>query len=285
MSVEVALVDFPRLQEQIASRILSEYKVNIHRLDHREAAARLDLFNLVLFFWPDMCEQTAGRLKELRERGLGQKVPYALVASETGSRSAQKILGSTDLPEILLTPLQPAMVSRKLGIMMGLIKPESKAKLDASYVNPFIQATVETLKQMAGMDCARTGLSLRLDAATKGYVSGTMGLSGPAEGFVSLTFDDQLARTIVCRMLQIQPGEEKDEDVRDGVGELMNMIAGSAKADLANTDHSFMLSIPAVIMGGPHTVGQLRGVPVIIIEFHAEGQKFEVMVCLRPRKR
>jgi len=284
MSTAVALIDFPRLQEQIASRLLAEYNVEITRLSHSEAAARLDMFNLALFFWPDACAEAAERLNQLRSKEEAKKVPVVLVTSEMGKRNAESVLGPEMAADILVTPLQPYIVSKKLAGLLGVKKDNGTSRLNVSYINPFIEATTDTLKQMAGIECVRTGLTLRMDGNTTGFISGTMGLSGPAEGFVSVTFNDLLARTIVCRMLQVQLGEETDDDIQDGVGELMNMIAGHAKAELVHTEHSFQLSLPNVIVGGPHSVGHLRGVPVVVIEFTAEGVPFEVMVCLIPRK-
>ncbi|HEY3296910.1 MAG TPA: chemotaxis protein CheX [bacterium] len=286
MSLEVALIDFPRLQEQIATRLLAQHNANVRRVDHNEAAARLDVFDLALFFWPDTGADAPSRLMQIRANESGKDVPIVLVTSESGRRNAEASLGRNTQLEFLVTPLQPQLVARKLAAMLGsqkeVIQP---AHLDAEYVNPFITATLDTLKQMADMDCERTGLSVRTEAATKGHISGTMGLSGAAEGFVAITFNDSLARKVVCRMLQMNPGEEKDEDIRDTVGELMNIIAGAAKADLIHTDHSFMLSLPTVIVGGPHSVGQIRGIPVIVIEFTTQGETFEVMVCLMPKKK
>jgi chemotaxis protein CheX len=284
MSIEVALIDFPRLQEQIASRLLATQNVNAQRVEHTEAAARLDMFNLALFFWPDGGADAASRLSLIKSAAPASKVPIVLVTSEIGKRNAEVTLGK-DHGEILVTPLQPHIVSRKLAQLLGIQKEPVAVKMDAAYINPFIEATADTLKQMAGMECERTGIVVRTDGETKGYISGTMGLSGTAEGFVAVTFNDELARKIVCQMLQINVGEESDADIRDGVGEFMNMIAGAAKAQLANTAHSFQLSLPNVIVGGPHSVGQFRGVPVIVVEFKADGSPFEIMVCLIPKKK
>ncbi len=282
MSIEVALIDFPRLQEQIATRLLSEYQANVHHLTHREAAERLSMFDLALLFWPDASMEAAGRLQHLR--ATNSSVPVALVTSEAGRRNAETMVGSNAPADILITPLQPYIVSRQLGALLGKTHSDPTSTLRADYLNPFIEATVMTLRQMAQMECERTGLSLRTDAATRGFISGTMGLSGSAEGFVSVTFNNDLARCIVCHMLQINVGEETEEDIRDGVGEFMNMIAGVAKAGLAGTAYSFQLSLPNVIVGGPHTLGQIRGVPVVVVEFTTEEQPFEVMVCLRPKE-
>lgn len=284
MSIEVALIDFPRLQEQIVTRLFAQHDANVRRVDYHEAAARLGVFDLALFFWPDTGADAASRLMQIRSNEDGKDVPIVVVASEVGKRNAEASLGRSTQLEFLLTPLQPQLVARKLAHILGPHKEAPAHHVDAAYVNPFIEATLDTLKQMADIDCQRTGLSLRTEASTKGFISGVMGLSGAAEGFVAITFNNELARKIVCHMLQIQPGEEKDEDVRDTVGELMNIISGAAKAELVNTAHSFQLSLPTVIVGGPHSVGQIRGVPVIVIEFTAQGDTFEVMVCLMPRR-
>lgn len=286
MSLEVALIDFPRLQEQIASRMLAEHDAHVSGINHAEAEARLNLYNLALFFWPDTGTDTATeRLQRIMLKCKETAIPVVMVTSEIGKRSAEVARAATGAADILVTPLQPHIVSRKLADLLGIKKQAPIGRLDVAWVNPFVEATVDTLKQMAGMECERSGLTLRMDAATKGEISGTMGLSGIAEGFVSVTFKNDTARKIVCRMLQINVGEESEEDIRDGVGELMNMVAGAAKAQLVSTEHAFHLSLPNVIVGGPHTVGQIRGVPVIVIEFNTEGDIFEVMVCLVPRRK
>lgn len=280
MSAEVALIGFPRLQEQIATRLLAEHDVHVEHVGHDEATSRLQMFNMALFFWPDGGEVAVQRLKAMKE-GLGDHVcPIVIVTSHTGQYTAQHSVGD-GAEDIMLTPLQPHDVSQKLAKYTGVVKPKDTPAVDADYVNPFISATVETLKQMAGMTCERTGLRLAPDATSTGFYSGTIGLSGKAEGFVSVTFSKDLATNIVCKMLSMTTEEITEEDIRDGVGEFMNVVAGAAKAELVNTQHAFSLSIPQVFSGGPHTAAQPRGIPVFVIEFKADGVRFDVLVCLR----
>ncbi|MBL0062167.1 MAG: chemotaxis protein CheX [bacterium] len=282
MSTEVALIGFPRLQEQIATRLLSEHDVHVEHVGHEEAAARLQMFNLALFFWPDGGEVAMQRLKAMKE-GLGDHVcPIVIVTSHTGQYTAQHSVGGNDGAEdIMLTPLQPHDVLQKLSKYTGAVKAKDPIAVDADFINPFVSGTVETLKQMAGMNCERTGLRLAPDATSTGFYSGTIGLSGKAEGFVSVTFSKDLATNIVCKMLSMTTEEVTEEDIRDGVGEFMNVVAGAAKAELVNTKHAFSLSIPQVFSGGPHTAAQPRGIPVFVIEFKADGERFDVLVCLR----
>lgn len=280
MSAEVALIGFPRLQEQIASRLLSEHDVKVQRVEFDEAAARLSMFNLALFFWPDGGDAAVQRLKSMRPNTNEKSCPILIVTSHTGQYTAQKAVGE-QAEDILLTPLQPHDVSQKLAKYAGVSKGKESSAVDADYINPFVTGTVDTLKQMASMTCERTGLKLSNEATSRGFYSGTIGLSGKAEGFVSVTFSKELATTVVCKMLSMTPEEVTEEDIRDGVGELMNVVAGAAKAELVNTAHAFQISIPQVFSGGPHTVAQPRGIPVFVIEFEADKQPFDVLVCLR----
>jgi chemotaxis protein CheX len=211
-------------------------------------------------------------------------MPVLLVASESGRRQIENDLQQADVADILVTPLQPHVISRALSQYLGVQKPKPQS-VDAGYVSPFVEGTVDTMKQMAQLECTRSNLSVKLDGKSSGDISGVMGLSGSAEGFVAVTFKNNLARKIVAKMLMANPPELTEDDIRDGVGEFMNMVAGAAKAQLVNTEHGFSLSLPTVIVGGPHSVGQPRGLPVICIEFATEGEKFEVLVCLHPKKK
>ena len=283
MSAEIALIGFPRLQEQIATRLLEEHDVKVERVNHDEAASRLSMFNLALFFWPDGGEIGTQRLKAMKEQAGEKSCPIVIVTSHTGQYTAQNLVGG-DAADILITPLQPHDVSQKLAKYAGVARSTETLSVDADYVNPFVSGTVETLKQMAGMGCERTGLRISQDATSKGFYSGTIGLTGNAEGFVSVTFSKELATKIVAKMLSMELEELSEEDIRDGVGEFMNVVAGAAKAELVNTKNSFSLSIPQVFSGGPHTAAQPRGIAVFVIEFSAEGDPFDVLVCLRHKQ-
>lgn len=282
MSIEVALIDFPRLQEQITSRLLSEHNVNTQRMATNEAESRLGLFQMALFFWPDTRTDNAERLKQIKA-ACAVGTPVILVASESGRKQIENDKQQGEVTDILVTPLQPHVISRALSQHLGLQKPKPQS-VDAGYVTPFVEGTVDTMKQMAQMECTRSNLSVKMDGKSSGDISGVMGLSGTAEGFVAVTFKNALARKIVAKMLMMSVEELTEDDIRDGVGEFMNVVAGAAKGQLVNTEHGFQLSLPTVIVGGPHSVGQPRGVPVLCIEFTTEGDKFEVLVCLHPKK-
>jgi chemotaxis protein CheX len=283
MSAEIALVGFPRLQGQIATRMLMEHDVVARFVQPTEAAAQISRFDLTMFFWPDAGGQ-ASSLQAIRTLASQSNRQVLIVTSAVGKRSACEVIGDSE-DDILLTPIQLYDLTAKISKRLKLRKKSTSASIDVEFLNPFVEGTIATMKQMANLDCERTGLGLSSDARSRGDISGTIGLSGDAEGFVSISFSDGLARKIIAKMLMMEEGETvADEDIQDGVGEFMNVVAGFAKAKLVNTEHSFMLSIPNVIYGGPHSVSQPRGIPVFSIDFITEGEIFHVLVCLMPRR-
>ena len=59
--------------------------------------------------------------------------------------------------------------------------------MDVSYVNPFIKATVETFKTMLNLDLVTGTPMLKKDAEHSYDVSGVFGLSGEAQGVISIS--------------------------------------------------------------------------------------------------
>jgi chemotaxis protein CheX len=283
MSIKVALIDFPRLQEQIAGRILSEQNIQSKGLTYHDAAEKLSEYHLALYYIPENSRDTVKRLEEVEQSNLQAKIPLLLVATDSAKKRAQEELRLNGNYEYLHTPLQPQLMASKIRWLLGVEEQASPAaSLDVRHVNPFMTGTINTLKQMAQMECVRTNLEVHSDARTRADISGVMALAGKIEGFVAISCSSKLAQTMVCRMLELKPGEETEEDLIDGFGEVMNIIAGAAKAELVNTDHAFQLSIPNVIIGGPHSLGQPRsGTPVVVICFVAEGEPLELMIYMR----
>ncbi len=82
-------------------------------------------------------------------------------------------------------------------------------------------------------------------------VSGVIGLSGKAQGTVVLGLSREAALGAAEVLLQERP-PEINGDVTDAIGELVNIIAGSAKAKLEHLELS--VSLPTVITGKCHCV-------------------------------
>ena len=99
----------------------------------------------------------------------------------------------------------------------------------------------------------RNGTSECLDVTACMDITGILGFSGGRKGSVLITFTEVIALKIVGGMLGVTLSKI-DAEVRDGVGEIVNMIAGGAKTILQRKGVFFDLSIPNTIIGQNHQI-------------------------------
>jgi len=132
------------------------------------------------------------------------------------------------------------------------------------HVNPFLAATVAVFRTMLDCEIQRGELHLKGNHQPDHEISGIIGLSGKAVGPVVLSLSRESALA-VTEALAGERAEKIDATVVDAVGELTNMIAGKAKADLEQLAMS--ISLPSVITGRNHSVTFPSGVLPIGIPF------------------
>jgi chemotaxis protein CheX len=125
------------------------------------------------------------------------------------------------------------------------------ASLTADCINPIVTSTVTVFRTMAGCELRCGKPYLVGDKNGAHDISGVIGLSGRAVGTVVLSLGEPVALRVTESMLDELPAEI-NSDVIDTVGELTNMIAGSAKAQLEHLKMS--LSLPNVIVGRDHQI-------------------------------
>jgi len=114
------------------------------------------------------------------------------------------------------------------------------------FINPFIIAVSKTLETMVGCKVVREPPQVKKEKSALYPVSGIIGLSGTVVGTVVLTMSEALALKSASAML-MEEYTEFSADVFDAVGELTNVIAGNAKAQLE--EYKLSLSLPNVIYG------------------------------------
>jgi chemotaxis protein CheX len=114
------------------------------------------------------------------------------------------------------------------------------------YINPFITAVIKTLETMVGCKVTRQSPTIKRESRTLYPISGTIGLSGTVIGTCVVTMSEELALKSASVML-MEEQKNLNDDVYDAVGELTNMIAGNAKAQLE--EYHLSLSLPNVIRG------------------------------------
>ena len=149
--------------------------------------------------------------------------------------------------------------------------------LQVELINPFLNATRDVFHTMLSCELSRGQLERKQGYTPEYEVSGLIGLSGQCQGMVVLSLGRLTAMHAAAIMLGHQP-DQLNEDVVDAVGELTNMIAGAAKAQLTEFDLS--VSLPSVICGKHHSIKFPTGSTPIVLPFHSAIGSISVEVGL-----
>lgn len=152
--------------------------------------------------------------------------------------------------------------------------------MQVEYINPFIESVYELFSTMLGCEAKRRGdIGLARTQGNARDISALIGLSGPARGIVSLSFPATTALSMVSRLI----GSDTrviDDTVIDAVAELVNIVAGGAKAKLTGGGTPIDLSLPTVVRGSNYSVDYPSKAMWLDIPFTSELGNFSLRVTL-----
>jgi chemotaxis protein CheX len=151
--------------------------------------------------------------------------------------------------------------------------------LDVKIINPFINATLNVLETMAFVKSEAEKPYLKTNNHAKGDVSGVVGFTGETNGTVFITFDESCIVKVVSNMFGEEIHEIND-DIKDAVGELTNMISGQARKELEEIGKVFQGSIPSVVTGKNHELLPMTKGHRIAIPFKTDFGSFTIEVAL-----
>lgn len=156
-------------------------------------------------------------------------------------------------------------------------------KPDLSFVAPFAQATKEVLQTMSQVKQVKKTdafVGAPPENATRDLV-GIIGISGNTAGNVILSMSSSLAKTMVANMLGLDKDGMTEDDLSDGIGEILNMIAGSAKTKMSATGQTaFHLALPSVILGKDIQLAGNKKASSLTIQFDADGEELFLQIEL-----
>ncbi len=151
--------------------------------------------------------------------------------------------------------------------------------MDVKLVNPFIEATLHVLSSMAFTKAVAGKPYLKKDAVAKGDVTGIVGLIGEASGTISVSFTEECILAIVSNMFGEEIKEINDE-VKDAVGEILNIVSGQARKKLETTGKLLKGAIPTVIAGKNHTITHITKQPIVAVTFETDNGGFTIEICI-----
>ena len=112
------------------------------------------------------------------------------------------------------------------------------------------------------------------------FISGIIGLAGDTTGCIVISFPTNVALRVVSKFIN-EEIKQMNDDVKDAVGEMVNIIAGGSKQGLAKQGYHFKLSIPTVVTGNDHEISRPTDIPCIVIPFDTEVGRFVVEISIK----
>jgi chemotaxis protein CheX len=154
------------------------------------------------------------------------------------------------------------------------------------YINPFVEATVNVLKQYLGPIVKRGNLYLKSTSRQIMGVAALVGLAGDVEGRVLLDMTKETALAVAG----IMNGEEMkvlDDMVKATITELANQITAQAISSLYQANYRFDLTPPTIFTGDNMVITNNLNVEALIVPVelgtNGENGKIEINVVIREK--
>ncbi len=151
--------------------------------------------------------------------------------------------------------------------------------MDTKYIDSFRTAIERLFETMLLVEFRLDQSFLRMEEnkTPRFDVSSIIGLSGSITGCMALNMSEAQA-LFLASSLSGEDFEELNEDCKDAIGEIANIIAGSAKRSFPGEDNS--ISIPSVIVGN-HEVTYPKGLPIVSIPFDTDAGRISIDLALK----
>lgn len=158
---------------------------------------------------------------------------------------------------------------------MGAPKLEGHPLFEKRTIEAFIKGIQDTLGTMASTTVKNGKPHIENHFEMKGDVAAIVGLvAPPLKGNFIISFTKEAMLQIYKNMLGEEPGEINDE-VKDAIGEIANMVYGSSKTLLNQNGYNFQMALPTVVLGEYFPAKDHQGVTLVIpFSFENDQQLF-----------
>lgn len=156
--------------------------------------------------------------------------------------------------------------------------PPASFEYKTELINPILRATENIFENFLFLETRKKGVVMREQLAPKFELSGILDVFGKGmHGKILLNLSNKLALQIHEILLGVEK-TEIDEEVKDAVGEMVNIITGNAKGEFERINLGYNVSTPYVIYGRNHIISNAGDNPFISSVYWSSKGFFEV--CL-----
>ncbi|WP_462324107.1 chemotaxis protein CheX [Desulfoplanes sp.] len=150
---------------------------------------------------------------------------------------------------------------------------------NVNFINPLLQAVLNVLSTMAGVEASPSQPFLNRDGKAVGDITGQITIDGHAKGVIAVSLSKEAILKIVNNML-FENYTEINEEIADAVGELTNMISGQARSSLSEMGMTFQASTPSVVIGKGKSLEHIPSAPILSIPFSSDDGDLIVEISL-----
>jgi chemotaxis protein CheX len=151
--------------------------------------------------------------------------------------------------------------------------------MDPSYIKPFIASIQNVFSTMMQLEVNTKAPFLKQDNNPDLDVSGVIGMSGDVTGSVVLSFPQATSENLVALFSGTKCAMGSPE-FADAIGELVNMVAGGAKAMFKN--RKCAISTPSVIVGKSHRIACQSDIPCVVIPCATNCGDLHILIAIKP---
>ena len=159
--------------------------------------------------------------------------------------------------------------------------------MDVQFFKPFVDGTIKTLQIQANVEIKTAKPFFKKKEDNPHHaIAGIIGLaSARFSGSIALCFPEKVFLYIMSQMLG-EEYSEIDDDLQDGVAEMLNIIFGQAKTVLNDQGYKLEMALPNIIRGKEiQTFSVTGGTPVVVLPFTTEVGEFYIEIATQEQER
>ncbi|OHD68336.1 MAG: chemotaxis protein CheX [Spirochaetes bacterium RBG_16_49_21] len=152
--------------------------------------------------------------------------------------------------------------------------------INADFVNPFLEAASAVFKSILDVDLRRGKLVIKESPIPSLDVAIIIGITGGVTGEVVYSMGYNMVKKIAQVLAPGLSEQQIQEEYKDIIGELANMITGNAMNLFASTGKRINMTTPTVVEGKEFTITLIKQTTLGINLYSPMGQ-LEMNVALK----
>lgn len=261
--------------EQLKQILSDEYE-----FDAIERSEALNLDDCALVILEKRSDPGSNRRNMVRfESLLGfRDIPLVVCIDQTDLDHSPASLDHNN-DQMLVSPFDDDHVREQ--IQKALTPVGTQPPPDDEVLDSIVEAARLVVGQIAGVDIVHTGSYHKKDYRQQSGICAMMPLTGYLEGSLGVGFSTLLTRRLSAQMAGCEEEFVTDEDLPDGVGEVVNQISGKVKTILSEKDKSVEIGLPEICQGTTGSCSENGALPITVLLFECASEPFAVYVRLR----